>query len=225
MSRRGQWTIIVLIGLVVIVALAAQGTFAPPSIVPTLMVLAPTGAIINPPTATTEPTPDFEALDATSAAISPPVATALAALPDVQGITSVSAMVFKDGVSLSIYAAIANADDNEDTMGRLYDAVRRTVDGEISQIHVTTTVGGIPQRNWLWEDGVWSWASLVTPTRARVMPTARPTAKSQSSGVSCGGASTCGEMASCQQAYACLRAGNERLDRDGDGVPCESICG
>lgn len=155
MSRRGQWTIIVLIGLVVIVALAAQEAFAPPSIVPTLMVLATLE-----PTATTEPTPDFEALDATSAAISPPVATALAALPDVQGITSVSAMVFKDGVSLSIYAAIANADDNEDTMGRLYDAVRQTVDGEISQIHVTTTVDGIPQRSWLWEDGVWSWAEI-----------------------------------------------------------------
>lgn len=35
---------------------------------------------------------------------------------------------------------------------------------------------------------------------------------------------TCGDMSSCNQAYACLRDGNRNLDRDGDGVPCESIC-
>ncbi|MCZ7545009.1 MAG: excalibur calcium-binding domain-containing protein [Anaerolineae bacterium] len=31
-------------------------------------------------------------------------------------------------------------------------------------------------------------------------------------------------MTSCEEAYACLNAGNRDLDRDGDGVPCESIC-
>lgn len=34
---------------------------------------------------------------------------------------------------------------------------------------------------------------------------------------------TC-SMLTCEQAYACLAAGNSRLDGDGDGVPCESIC-
>lgn len=34
---------------------------------------------------------------------------------------------------------------------------------------------------------------------------------------------TCSQL-TCQQAYACLAAGNRSLDRDGDGVPCESIC-
>jgi SH3-like domain-containing protein len=34
---------------------------------------------------------------------------------------------------------------------------------------------------------------------------------------------TCGQL-TCDQAYACLGAGNGRLDRDNDGVPCESIC-
>lgn len=41
------------------------------------------------------------------------------------------------------------------------------------------------------------------------------------SNLSCG---TCGQMSSCDQAYACLAAGHGRLDRDKDGVPCESIC-
>jgi SH3 domain-containing protein/excalibur calcium-binding domain-containing protein len=45
-----------------------------------------------------------------------------------------------------------------------------------------------------------------------------------SGSVSCGGATTCGQMTSCAQAYACLAAGRSSLDRDKDGVPCESIC-
>lgn len=46
-----------------------------------------------------------------------------------------------------------------------------------------------------------------------------------SGGVSCGGATTCGQMSSCEQAYACLREGRSSLDRDKDGIPCESLCG
>lgn len=34
---------------------------------------------------------------------------------------------------------------------------------------------------------------------------------------------TCSQL-TCAQAYACLAAGNGRLDRDNDGVPCESVC-
>lgn len=36
--------------------------------------------------------------------------------------------------------------------------------------------------------------------------------------------STCGQMANCEQAKLALKCGNTRLDRDKDGVPCESIC-
>jgi len=42
-------------------------------------------------------------------------------------------------------------------------------------------------------------------------------------GASCNGATTCSQMVSCEQAYACL-ASRPGLDRDKDGVPCESIC-
>ena len=34
----------------------------------------------------------------------------------------------------------------------------------------------------------------------------------------------CGQMANCEQAKQALNCGNTRLDRDKDGVPCESIC-
>lgn len=62
--------------------------------------------------------------------------------------------------------------------------------------------------------------STPRPTR-EPMSTVRP--PSASSGASCGGASTCTQMNSCAQAYACLPS-HPRLDGDGDGVPCESIC-
>ena len=42
----------------------------------------------------------------------------------------------------------------------------------------------------------------------------------------CGTKTTCKEMDSCKEAYCFLeKCGLTRLDRDGDGVPCESICG
>lgn len=34
----------------------------------------------------------------------------------------------------------------------------------------------------------------------------------------------CGQMANCEQAKQALKCGNKALDRDKDGVPCESIC-
>ncbi|MGP4716938.1 excalibur calcium-binding domain-containing protein [Psychrobacter sp. T6-6] len=46
-----------------------------------------------------------------------------------------------------------------------------------------------------------------------------------SGGAQCKGLpSTCGQMANCEQAKQALECGNKRLDRDKDGVPCESIC-
>lgn len=34
----------------------------------------------------------------------------------------------------------------------------------------------------------------------------------------------CTQMVSCEQAKQALKCGNTKLDRDKDGVPCESIC-
>jgi len=58
-----------------------------------------------------------------------------------------------------------------------------------------------------------------TPVVSTAVPTSRPIAVPTR--LSCG---SCSSMSSCSQAYACLRDGNRGLDRDGDGVPCESIC-
>ncbi len=63
-----------------------------------------------------------------------------------------------------------------------------------------------------------------TPQRppAQQNPPAQP--PPSASGAVCPSLSaTCSQM-TCEQAYACLAAGNRRLDQDGDGVPCEAIC-
>lgn len=51
-------------------------------------------------------------------------------------------------------------------------------------------------------------------------------ARPSSSGGSCGSKHLCRQMNSCEEAYHYLNdCGVSRLDGDGDGVPCESICG
>lgn len=52
-----------------------------------------------------------------------------------------------------------------------------------------------------------------------------PKPQKNNSGFECGGKSKCGEMTSCAEARFYLeQCGIGRLDRDKDGVPCESIC-
>ena len=52
-----------------------------------------------------------------------------------------------------------------------------------------------------------------------------PKPRSNRSGFDCAGKSTCGQMTSCAEARFYLNScGVKKLDRDGDGIPCESIC-
>ncbi len=38
-------------------------------------------------------------------------------------------------------------------------------------------------------------------------------------------AQTCKSFKTCEEAMKSYRAGNTKLDRDKDGIPCESLCG
>ena len=64
-------------------------------------------------------------------------------------------------------------------------------------------------------------------TKTTVKKTTKKTSsKKSASTASCGSyPRTCGQMTSCAQAQAALKCGNTRLDRDHDGIPCETICG
>lgn len=75
--------------------------------------------------------------------------------------------------------------------------------------------------------GVWSRPDAVPPWEYRHGGQASdrtPAASAASAG--CGGKRYCKDMANCGEAQHYLKdCGLDRLDRDGDGVPCESICG
>lgn len=64
-------------------------------------------------------------------------------------------------------------------------------------------------------------SSLVTTAAPAVSPA--PTSPTVRSNSSCPSNPTCSSL-TCNQAYACLAAGYGGLDRDKDGVPCESVC-
>lgn len=38
-------------------------------------------------------------------------------------------------------------------------------------------------------------------------------------------AQTCSSFQTCAEAVASYKSGNTKLDRDKDGIPCESLCG
>lgn len=98
---------------------------------------------------------------------------------------------------------------------------RIDVNGKTGYIHsslVTSTAPTTPSTSS--SSGQQSPNPQSTPAPLVEQPVAPP-----SSGVSCNGATTCSQMASCDQARACLAAGRTSLDRDHDGIPCESICG
>lgn len=69
------------------------------------------------------------------------------------------------------------------------------------------------------------------PTKAEPVPEGEPVRAismsdlTEDDGPSCGSKRYCREMNSCEEAYHYLnQCGLSRIDGDGDGVPCESIC-
>lgn len=75
--------------------------------------------------------------------------------------------------------------------------------------------------------GLWDDPNPVPPWefRHQATPAAAPVIKPTQSGFTCAGKRYCKQMVSCDEARYYLEVcGVYRLDRDNDGVPCESIC-
>lgn len=69
-----------------------------------------------------------------------------------------------------------------------------------------------------------TWSTQNTASNPVVIPI-YPTTQPSSSRFSCSYKKTCGAMNSCEEAYYQLNiCGYSSLDRDKDGIPCESIC-
>jgi endonuclease YncB( thermonuclease family) len=85
--------------------------------------------------------------------------------------------------------------------------------------------------------GLWSEPNPMPPWEYRhggkngssanlTLPKAKPEPAEQPVGSSCGSKRYCKEMASCEEArFYLTQCGLSRLDGDGDGIPCESLCG
>jgi endonuclease YncB( thermonuclease family) len=80
---------------------------------------------------------------------------------------------------------------------------------------------------WEWRaaerSGTGQQPSAPTPAPARASPA--QSLPASTSGFSCGGKQYCRQMTSCAEArFHLSQCGLSRLDGDGDGVPCESLC-
>lgn len=156
-----------------------------------------------------------DALATAGEAVIAPIRKPLEQFGDFQGLRNLSAMMLSDGISVSIDANVAPADDNDVTMWRVL-ALVQGLGRPISQIRVTTFSREQIDSLWLWEDGVWSVTRLATgiteefssPPAWMATPVTGQTCPSN-----CAEAVALGWTA--QQAGQC-----SNLDRDGDGVAC-----
>ncbi|MFH1533336.1 MAG: thermonuclease family protein [Nitrospirota bacterium] len=74
----------------------------------------------------------------------------------------------------------------------------------------------------LWASGVCDYGEEAEVV---VAPTPEPEPMPETSSYSCSVSKNCGDMTSCDEAYYYLHTcGKGGLDRDKDGVPCESLC-
>ena len=115
-----------------------------------------------------------------------------------------------------------------DIVGLFQAGARIRVDGVAIGSRVSGTANWY-RTQWTTGEVVYVHVSLVSasapPTTAPIQAFSSGSQSNQpNQNVACPGTSfTCSEL-TCDQAYACLAAGNRGLDRDHDGVPCESIC-
>jgi deoxyribonuclease-1 len=66
---------------------------------------------------------------------------------------------------------------------------------------------------------------FISQYASKLGKTATAPAPAATHALTCGGKKTCGEMTSCEEAMFYLQqCGVKSLDRDGDGIPCASLC-
>lgn len=71
--------------------------------------------------------------------------------------------------------------------------------------------------------GLWSDPNPVPPWEFRHLGS-QALAVNQPTSSTCGTKRYCKQMSSCEEAKQYLQCGLSKLDKDGDGVPCESLC-
>lgn len=156
---------------------------------------------------------------------------------------SLSDMVLGKQVKISSQAVdqygrmIAHLDLNG--LGVNAEQIRRGMAWEYSHFHgnkalvaLQEEAKGVPRGLWALSNPIppWEWRKSHPGTfgdqpRATGLPRAAPAAAALS-GAACGSKKHCSEMVSCEEARRYLtQCGIKTLDGNGDGMPCESLCG
>ena len=153
---------------------------------------------------------------------------------------SLSGMVLKKQVSVNVQAV--------DNYGRLVghlevngrsvneEQVRRGMAWEYSNYHSNKTYIALQDEAQLAQRGLWAQVSPMPPWQWRKLhaadapapvPAHLSTAPAPVTGdYTCGAKRHCSQMLSCDEArFYLTHCGVKSLDRNGDGVPCEKLCG
>lgn len=113
--------------------------------------------------------------------------------------------------------------------GDVVDAIGRSADSKWYVIMYPPGMGWIinSKANFSSVGGnIKSLPELIAPPLPAAGGKVTPNAITAPSGPTCPNIrATCTQLRSCDEAKACLAAGNGKLDRDNDGIPCESLCG
>ncbi|WP_027159149.1 thermonuclease family protein [Methylobacter luteus] len=150
---------------------------------------------------------------------------------------SLSNICFKKSVIIDDHGT----DRYKRTLGRITcdgidanaEQVKRGMAWAYKQYLTDQTIAGLEETAKASKTGLWVDENPIPPWEfrhgsktakaAKKLPVKKVSASS--AGFECGSKSRCGDMSSCAEATFYLNeCGKSRLDRDNDGVPCESLC-
>jgi len=153
---------------------------------------------------------------------------------------SLSGMVLKKQVSVNVHAVdnygrlVAHLEVNGKSVNE--EQVRRGMAWEYSNYHSNKTYIALQDEAQQAQRGLWKQDSPMPPWQWRKLHAADAPAPVQSHSstapvpvmgdYACGSKRHCSQMRSCEEArFYFMHCGVKALDRNGDGVPCEKLCG
>jgi hypothetical protein len=107
-----------------------------------------------------------------------------------------------------------------------HEQVRRGMAWEYSRFHSNRELVALQREAQQARRGLWAEAGAIEPSQWRKQHPAIAQPHAPAAGAACGSKKYCSQMSSCEEARHYLtRCGIKTLDGNGDGVPCENLCG
>ncbi|HYR05115.1 MAG TPA: thermonuclease family protein [Gallionella sp.] len=107
-----------------------------------------------------------------------------------------------------------------------HEQVRRGMAWEYSRFHSNHEVMALQREAQQARRGLWAGEGAIEPSLWRKQHPAVVPAAATTPGTLCGSKKHCSQISSCEEARHYLtQCGIKTLDGNGDGVPCENLCG